>query len=65
MYSKIILTDAMLKQDIEGSKRRTKIKLIYLILNIYAYLYENAGEFKQPGSAILNIGMFLYQDTQP
>jgi len=31
--------------------------------NLYAYLYENAGEFKEPGGAILMIGKYLFQHT--
>ena len=29
---------------------------------LYEHLYENAGEFKQPGSAIMKIGEHLYRD---
>ncbi len=29
---------------------------------LYEYLYENAGDFKQPGAAILGIGEALFRD---
>ncbi len=52
----------MIEQDIE--KVREELRSNYIPYpELYAYLYDNAGEFKQPGGAILNIGQFLYQDT--
>ena len=52
----------MLKQDIEAVREELRSNYIpYEFL--YEYLYENAGEFKQPGAAILLIGKYLYQDT--
>ena len=30
---------------------------------LYEYMYERAGEFKEPGAAILLIGKHLFQDN--
>lgn len=52
----------MLKKDIENVREELRSNYIpYEYL--YEYLYNNAGEFKEPGGAILNIGRFLYQDS--
>lgn len=52
----------MLKQDIEAVREELRSNYIPYP-ELYAYLYENAGEFKQPGAAILLIGKYLFQDT--
>ena len=52
----------ILAKDIEGV--RSELRSNYIPYDeLYSFLYENAGEFKQPGAAILLIGQFLYQDT--
>jgi DNA polymerase III delta prime subunit len=52
----------ILKKDVE--KVREELKSNYIPYDeLYAFLYENAGKFKQPGAAILLIGKHLYQDT--
>lgn len=51
----------ILKGDIESV--REELKSNYIPYGeLYEYLYERAGEFKQPGAAILAIGKYLYQD---
>lgn len=52
----------MLKQDIENVREELRSNYIPYE-HLYEYLYNNAGEFKEPGGAILNIGRFLYQDS--
>jgi DNA polymerase III delta prime subunit len=52
----------MLEQDIESVREELRSSYIPYP-ELYAYLYENAGEFQSPGGAILNIGQFLFQDT--
>lgn len=60
LFEKIL--DLMLKKDIE--KVREELKSNYIPYpELYEYLYENAGRFKQPGVAIIEIGEFLYRDT--
>jgi len=50
------------KQDLEGV--REELKSNYIPYDqLYEFLYENAGEFKQPGAAILSIGEHLFRDT--
>lgn len=57
-----LILDKMLVQDVEAVREELRSNYIPYP-ELYAYLYDNAGEFKQPGGAILNIGQFLYQDT--
>lgn len=53
---------SMIGKDIE--EVRTLLRSNYIDYpNLYAYLYDNAGEFNQPGAAILLIGKYLYQDA--
>jgi DNA polymerase III delta prime subunit len=52
----------ILKQDIEEVRRELKSNYIDYP-ELYRYLYENAGEFKEPGAAILMIGEHLYRDS--
>lgn len=60
LFEKIL--DYILKKDIE--KVREELKSNYIPYDeLYAFLYENAGKFKQPGAAILLIGKHLYQDS--
>ncbi len=51
----------ILKGDIESVREELKSNYIPYP-QLYEYLYENAGEFKQPGAAILLIGKYLFQD---
>ena len=52
----------ILAKDIEGV--RGELRSNYIPYDeLYSFLYENAGEFEQPGAAILLIGKYLYQDT--
>jgi hypothetical protein len=60
LYKKIL--QLMLEQDIEQVREELRSNFIPYE-NLYEYLYNNAGEFKEPGGAILNIGRFLYQDS--
>lgn len=59
LFKKILTL--VLKKDIEGVREELKSNYIPYP-DLYEYLYENAGEFKQPGEAILLIGKYLYQD---
>ena len=52
----------MLKKDIDGVREELKSNYIPYP-ELYQFLYENAGEFKQPGGAILLIGKALRWDT--
>lgn len=49
------------KQDIENVRKELKSNYIDYP-DLYNYLYDNAGEFKEPGAAILMIGEHLYRD---
>lgn len=60
VFRKIL--DGMLKQDIDNVREELKSNYIPYP-ELYQFLYENAGEFKQPGAAILLIGKHLFQDT--
>lgn len=51
----------ILKGDIEAVREELKSNYIPYV-ELYEYLYENAGQFKQPGGAILSIGEHLYRD---
>lgn len=57
-----LILNKMIEQDVEAVREELRSNYIPYP-ELYAYLYENAGEFKEPGGAILNIGKFLYQDT--
>lgn len=51
----------ILKKDIE--KVREELKSNYIPYDsFYEYMYNRAGDFKQPGLAILLIGKYLYQN---
>ena len=58
---KRILT-LILKQDVEEVRRELRSNYIDYP-ELYRFLYENAGEFKEPGAAILMIGEHLYRDN--
>ena len=51
-----------LKQDLDGIREELRSNYIPYP-ELYQYFYENAGEFKQPGAAILLIGKYMYQDV--
>jgi DNA polymerase III delta prime subunit len=60
LFEKIL--EYILKKDVE--KVREELKSNYIPYDeLYSFLYENAGKFKQPGAAILGIGEHLYRDT--
>lgn len=52
----------MLKQDIENVRKELKSNYIDYP-DLFKYLYENVGEFKEPGGAILLIGEHLNRNT--
>ena len=52
----------MIEQDLESVRELLKSNYIPYP-ELYEYLYENAGSFKQPGGAILKIGKALRWDT--
>jgi len=54
--------DFMLKQDVENVRKELKSNYIDFP-DLYKFLYENAGEFKEPGGAILLIGEHLNRNT--
>lgn len=56
------ILDLILKQDLDGVREELKSNYIPYP-ELYQYLYENAGKFKQPGGAILLIGEYLFKDT--
>lgn len=60
LYEKILR--AMLQKDFETVREELRSNYIPYE-NLYEYLYENAGEFRQPGAAILLIAKHLYQDS--
>jgi DNA polymerase III delta prime subunit len=60
LYNKIL--NLMMKKDIEQVREELRSNFIPYE-HLYEYLYDNAGEFKQPGAAILLIGKYLYQNT--
>jgi DNA polymerase III delta prime subunit len=52
----------ILKKDIENV--RTELKSNYIPYpDFYEYMYNRAGDFKEPGGAILNIAEHLHRDT--
>jgi replication factor C small subunit len=51
----------ILKGDIEAVREELKSNYIPYP-QLYEFIYERAGEFKQPGGAILLIGKYLFQD---
>jgi DNA polymerase III delta prime subunit len=52
----------MLKSDIENVRKELKSNYIDYP-DLYKFLYENAGEFKEPGGAIILIGEHLNRNT--
>jgi len=54
--------DFMLKQDVENVRKELKSNYIDYP-DLYKFLYENAGEFKEPGGAILLVGEHLHRNT--
>ena len=59
LFEKIL--KLIIKQDIEGI--REELKSNYIPYDeLYAYLYDHAGDFAEPGAAILTIGEHLYRD---
>ena len=51
----------ILKADIEAVREELKSNYIPYV-ELYEFMYERAGDFKQPGAAILSIGEHLYRD---
>ncbi len=65
VYASEALFEKIFAHIIEGDIEtvREMIKSNYIPYpDLYEYLYERAGEFKQPGGAILSIGEHLYRD---
>ena len=56
LWKKIL--DGIIKKDIESVRKVLKSNYIDYP-DLYTYLYENVGEFKSPGDAILSIGDHL------
>ena len=54
--------DFMLRQDVENVRKELKSNYIDFP-DLYKFLYENAGEFKEPGGAILLVGEHLHRNT--
>jgi len=52
----------IIKQDVEEVRKELRSNYIDYP-DLYKFLYENAGEFKEPGAAILTIGEHLYRDA--
>jgi len=52
----------MLKQDVENVRKELKSNYIDYP-DLYKYIYEHAGEFKEPGGAILLAGEHLHRNT--
>ena len=52
LFKKVL--DLMLKQDLEGVREELKSNFVSYP-ELYDYLYNEAGEFKQPGVAIMKI----------
>lgn len=66
VYASEVLFEKILKLILKGEVEsiREELKSNYIPYpEMYEYMYENAGEFKQPGAAILSIGEHLYRDT--
>lgn len=67
VYASEVLFEQILKDILAGDleKVRTELKSNFIQYeDLYSYLYENAGEFKQPGAVILGVGEHLYRDQQ-
>jgi DNA polymerase III delta prime subunit len=60
LFEKIL--KLILKGDVEAVREELKSNYIPYEL-LYEFLYNNAGEFREPGGAILKIGEFLYKDS--
>jgi DNA polymerase III delta prime subunit len=60
LYESIL--QMMIKQDFEGIREELRSNFIPYE-HLYEHLYNNAGEFRQPGAAILLIGKHLYQNA--
>jgi len=60
VWKKILML--MLKQDVESVRKELKSNYIDYP-DLFKYLYENAGEFKEPGGAILLVGEHLNRNT--
>ena len=60
VFRKIL--NLILKKDMDGVREELKSNYIPYP-ELYQFLYENAGEFAQPGGAILMIGKALRWDT--
>jgi len=57
-----IILEGIISKDIENV--RQVLKSNYIDYNeLYSYLFENAGGFKEPGGAILKIGEHLHRNT--
>ncbi len=52
----------MLAKDVENVRKELKSNYIDYP-ELYKYLFENAGEFKEPGGAILLVGEHLHRNT--
>jgi len=52
----------ILKKDIESIREELRSNYIPYP-ELYEYIYDNVGEFKEPGGAILGIGEHLYRDA--
>jgi len=59
LYTDIL--NSMKKQDIEDVRRILRSNTIDYV-SLYQHLFDNIGEFKSPGDAILLIGEHLYRD---
>lgn len=57
-----IIFKCMKKGDLDEIRKTLRSNAINYV-ELYSYLFENAGEFKSPGDAILAIGEHLYRDS--
>jgi replication factor C small subunit len=56
-----LIFNGMLKGDVDTVRKALKSN--YIDYNeLYKYLFDNIGEFKSPGDAIIDIGEYLYRD---
>lgn len=60
LFEKIF--DLIIKGELEDIREELKSNYIPYP-ELYEYVYERAGEFKEPGAAILSIGEHLYRDS--
>jgi DNA polymerase III delta prime subunit len=60
LFEKIF--DLILKQDIESLRQELKSNYIQYE-QLYEYMFERVGDFKNPGEVILQIGKYLYQEA--